>query len=104
MTEERTTPYSPDEQRVADWLVARTQGQVGAGDDPIGFVLASYEMMHDQLKQAEALVDHCKTFIQEQQIYCSESVYQMDHVIENAYEFIEDICEIVGYAEQDLDE
>lgn len=33
-------PYSPDEQRVADWLM--TVG-IGGGDDPIGFLLASYE-------------------------------------------------------------
>lgn len=32
-------PYSSDEQRVAEWLCEHTQ--VGGGDDPIGFLLAS---------------------------------------------------------------
>lgn len=104
MTEERTSPYSPDEQRVADWLVARTQGQVGAGDDPIGFVLASYEHIHEELAQARALVELCENFVDHNNITCAETVYQMDHVIEHAYEFIEGVCDIVGYAEQDLDE
>lgn len=43
-----SNPYSPDERRVADWLIKRTQGLVGTGDDPIGFVLASYELTHNQ--------------------------------------------------------
>ena len=38
-------PYSPDEQRVVDWLIKRTGGNVGAGPDPIGFLLASYELL-----------------------------------------------------------
>jgi hypothetical protein len=39
----------------------------------------------------------CEKFIAEQQINCPESVYQCDNVILNAYSFIEDICNIVGY-------
>jgi hypothetical protein len=51
-----TNPYSPDEKRVADWLFARTKGMVGTGDDPIGFVLASYELVHAEKTTAvEAL-------------------------------------------------
>ena len=34
-------PYSPDEAQVAKWLVDR--GGFGGGDDPIGFLLTSYE-------------------------------------------------------------
>lgn len=37
-------PYSPDETRVATWLVGRCP-DIGSGDDPIGFVLASYELI-----------------------------------------------------------
>lgn len=44
-------PYSPDEQRVADWLHARAP-QVGSGDDPIGFVLASYNLIMRQRNAA----------------------------------------------------
>jgi GTP-dependent phosphoenolpyruvate carboxykinase len=94
---ERETSYSANEQRVADWLLSRTNNQVGAGDDPIGFVLASYELIHAQLAQAQALVAHCEQFIQDQRIHCAETVYQTDRVIQNAYEFIEGVCDILGY-------
>lgn len=41
----------------------------------------------------------CKKFVETQQITCAESVYQSDRVIENAYELIEEICNLVGYKE-----
>jgi len=50
------------------------------------------------------LWEHCKKFIEDQRIHCSESVYQTDRVIENAYEFIEGICDIVGYYEDEDDD
>lgn len=95
----RDTPYSAHEQRVSDWLLTRTNQQVGAGDDPIGFVLASYDLIHAQLQQARALVAHCEQFVQDQRIHCAETVYQTDRVIQNAYEFIQGVCDIVGYYE-----
>lgn len=49
--------------------------------------------------EAYELLKLCQEFIEEQRIECAEDVYQSDCVIENAYEFIEQICEIVGYAE-----
>lgn len=39
---ERETPYDAQEVRVAQWIVDRTG--VGAGDDPVGFILASYDL------------------------------------------------------------
>jgi hypothetical protein len=30
-------PFRPDEQRVCDYLMQLTEGQIGCGDDPIGF-------------------------------------------------------------------
>lgn len=36
-------PYSPDEQRVVNYILSKTQGTIGGGDDPIGFLIASYE-------------------------------------------------------------
>ena len=99
--QDRSTPYTKDEQRVADWLVARSGNTVGAGDDPIGFLLASYEMMHQELVLKRKLWEVCEKFIQDQDITCSESVYQTDRVIINAYEFIEEVCNVVGYVEQD---
>jgi len=53
----------------------------------------------------QKLLEFCRKFIADQNITCSETVYQSDRVILNAYEFIEGICEIVGYAEsEDEDE
>lgn len=40
----------------------------------------------------------CIDFITKQKITCAETIYQSDRVIENAYEFIEEICDLVGYA------
>lgn len=43
------------------------------------------------------LFDLCEKFIKDNKIDCAETVYQSDRVIKNAYEFIQEICEIVGY-------
>lgn len=47
------------------------------------------------------LLEFCQKFIQDQNITCSETVYQSDRVIENAYEFIDGICDIVGFKDAD---
>ena len=41
----------------------------------------------------------CFNFIQEHEINCPEAVYQSDRVVLNAQEFIEKICDVVGYCE-----
>ena len=38
-------PYTPDEQRVVDYLLEATGGIVRAGDDPIGFLIASHRAL-----------------------------------------------------------
>lgn len=43
----------------------------------------------------------CSNFIIEEQIGCPEIIAQCDNVIENAYYFIEKVCDIVGYVEFD---
>jgi hypothetical protein len=40
-----THPYTPDELRVVAWIQKRAP-DVGGGDDPIGFLLSSYELLH----------------------------------------------------------
>ena len=55
-------------------------------------------LTESELNELHAL---CLKFINEQKIGCPEDVSQSDHVIVNAYKFIEDICNIVGYAEYD---
>jgi hypothetical protein len=41
-------PYTADEKRVADYIVALTDGAIGAGSDPIGFLLASHNYIQQQ--------------------------------------------------------
>lgn len=40
-----THPYSLDERRVVAWIQKRAP-DIGGGDDPIGFLLVSYELLH----------------------------------------------------------
>ena len=54
--------------------------------------------MRDELLQV------CMYFIRENQINCPENIYQSDRVILNAQEFIEKICDVVGYHEVEEDE
>ena len=58
-------------------------------------------MINDEpsVKEMVALWNVCMKFIEAQKISCPETIYQTDWVIENAYEFIEEICEEVGYHE-----
>jgi len=46
-------PYTPDEARVAAFFSDRG---VGGGDDPIGFLLASYEYIVEQRNTLELLL------------------------------------------------
>ena len=41
-------------------------------------------------------------FVQENKIYCSDTIYQSDRVIENAYTFLDDIITLSGFY-QDAD-
>lgn len=45
----------------------------------------------------EELFNLCKKFIAQERIHSPETIYQTDSVIEHAYEFIEGVCNIVGY-------
>lgn len=49
----------------------------------------------------DKLAQLCVEFIDNNNITCSEAIYQTDRVIENAYEFIDRICQIVGFKEID---
>jgi hypothetical protein len=49
------------------------------------------------MTKEEELLELCERFIEEPNIFCAETIYQSDHVIENAYEFIENVADIVGY-------
>lgn len=51
-------------------------------------------------EQKDKLVDVCQKFVHDNKISCGETIYQCEWVIEHAYEFIEEIVDIIGY---DLD-
>lgn len=53
----------------------------------------------DRAAKAEQVLALVEKFIQDQEIECPETVYQTDRVIENAYEFIESLCEVADYKE-----
>ncbi len=44
-----------------------------------------------------ALWNVCKKFVEDQEISSPETIYQCDWVIEHAYEFVEEVCNVVGY-------
>lgn len=47
--------------------------------------------------RSEKLLELCERFVRDQKIRCEETIHQTDRVILNAPEFIEKVCEIVGY-------
>ena len=50
-------------------------------------------------KRGKELYLIVKDFIEEQEITCPETIAQSDRVIENAYDLIEKLCDVVGYYE-----
>jgi len=55
--------------------------------------------MSDYLDKCDKLYKIVEDFIEEQNIWGDECVFQSDRVIENAYEFIAQLCNVVGYKE-----
>ncbi len=57
------------------------------------------EEKHDDdiLDDQHYLYELCVDFIEGLNITCAETIYQSDRVIEKAYEFIENICDTIGY-------
>lgn len=49
----------------------------------------------------DALLELCMNFFKDNGIHCAETIGQMDHVIVNAYDFIEEIGNIIGYVDVD---
>jgi len=55
------------------------------------------------MSKEDALFQLCKKFVDKHKISCADAVHQSDRVQEDATNFIEDVCEIVGYWEWDED-
>ncbi len=49
------------------------------------------------VKEMAELWNKCLEFVDNQSIWCPDTIYQKDKVLENAATFIEDVCDIVGY-------
>ncbi|WP_062120231.1 hypothetical protein [Aureimonas sp. AU40] len=52
----------------------------------------------------QKLWEHVAGFIVKQDIHHSETVYQSDRVIQNAYEFVDGCCQIVGFKPMDRED
>ena len=50
---------------------------------------------------SDKLLEVCKKFVNDNHISCPDAIGQCDWIIENAYQLIHDICDIVGYYEED---
>lgn len=42
--------YTPDQKRVSDYIQEMTDGAIGGGDDPIGFLIASHTSLFVEAK------------------------------------------------------
>lgn len=49
------------------------------------------------------LFDICKEFIKENQITCAEAIYQRDSLVVKSQELLEQICDLLGYYEEEED-
>jgi hypothetical protein len=53
------------------------------------------------MTKEQQLFEFCQKFITENKIWGAERVYQSDSVAENFYEFVDGVCKIVGYIDDD---
>lgn len=58
----------------------------------------------NDMEKAEKVLAIIYEFIEEQRIGCAETIYQSDRVIDNAYDFIEALCNVAGYMEIEDDD
>jgi|SRR5215217_718275 len=58
----------------------------------------------DEFRNLAKMKAIIQNFVEEQDIICAETIYQTDRVIENAYELIEKLVELVGYKELEDDD
>lgn len=53
----KESPYTSDQQRVANYIAEATDQNVGGGEDPIGFLLASHAYQAGKLAMAVKYLD-----------------------------------------------
>lgn len=54
-------------------------------------------------KKNERLLFVVKAFIEKHDIHSSDKIYQTDSIIEDAYQLIEDLCDVAGYTKLEED-
>lgn len=57
----RETPYDFQEARVAKWIMDRTG--IGGGDDPVGFILASYDLKIQQMEEMRQRLESLESLL-----------------------------------------
>lgn len=55
------------------------------------------DFLGTEIYRNQKLLELCQKFIKDNQIGCAETIGQSDRVIVNAYDFLEEMCELVGY-------
>ena len=53
----------------------------------------------EKVEKALELYDIVEKFINDNRIWGAECIYTYDRVIENSYEFMHKLCDVVGYKE-----
>lgn len=66
-----------------------------------GLKMTQTTISEETIAEALALRAIVKKFIEDNKICCVESIYQCDCVSENSLEFIESLCDVVGYYEEE---
>lgn len=91
---------------------ARNDGEVAIDDFDNGWVAANNGCHRDILEAvakhnnpvddaAAKVLEITRKFIADNRIACSETIHQTDLVIENAYDLIQQLCDVAGYHEED---
>ena len=84
--------------KLAECFISGLTGEQGISVEKLFQPDLSYlEEDNNDLKQNDDLFKVCENFIKEQEISHPESICQCDDIILNAYQLINDICDIVGY-------
>lgn len=90
------------------WIKNDKVGALTVGD--CNFVVEKYGQYHeilDELEKIKPLYEEVIKFMKDNDITCDETIYQCDSVIENVYEFIDKLFNIVKddlHIEEDSDE
>lgn len=58
----------------------------------------------DEFRNLAKMKAIIQNFVEKHNITCAETIYQVDNVIVDAYDFIQELVELVGYKEREDDE